>query len=130
MRAWLQRFMYGRYGYDQLNWFLLILYLPLYLLNLLTRLSLFYWLGTAALFLAVFRLLSRNIPRRRAENARFLELAGPVLRWWKLRSTIHRDKDHRYFKCPNCGPQLRVPKGKGKINVTCRNCGVSFEEKT
>lgn len=130
MRAWLQRFMYGRYGYDQLNWFLLILYLPLYLLNLLTRLSLFYWLGTAALFLAVFRLLSRNIPRRRAENARFLELAGPVLRWWKLRSTIHRDKDHRYFKCPNCGQQLRVPKGKGKINVTCRNCGVSFEEKT
>ena len=49
---------------------------------------------------------------------------------FRLRRTIHRDKDHRYFKCPNCGQQLRVPRGKGKITVTCRNCGVSFEEKS
>ena len=56
--------------------------------------------------------------------------AGPAIRWFKLRRTIHRDKEHRYFKCPNCGQQLRVPRGKGKITINCRNCGVSFEEKT
>lgn len=130
MRAMLQRMMYGRYGYDQLSWFLLILYLALYVLTLLTRLNLFYILGTVGIFFALFRIFSRNIPRRRAENAKFLQVAGPLIRWWKLHSSMRKDKDHRYFKCPNCGQQLRVPRGKGKINVTCRNCGVSFEEKT
>ena len=128
MRAWLQRFMYGRYGYDQLGWFLLGLYLVLYLLTLLTRWNIFYLLGTAGLFFAIFRIFSRNLPRRRAENAKFLRAAGPAIRWWKLHAAMRKDKEHRYFKCPNCGQQLRVPRGKGKINITCRNCGVSFEE--
>ncbi len=130
MRSWMQRFMYGRYGYDQLNWFLLFLYLVLTLLALITRVRLFDTLGVVAIILAFFRLFSRNIPHRRAENAKFLQVAGPAIRWWKLRTSIHRDKEHRYFKCPNCNQQLRVPRGKGKINVTCRNCGVSFETKT
>jgi len=75
-------------------------------------------------------MFSRRIDRRRAENAKFMTVAGPAIRWFKLRRTIHRDKEHRYFKCPNCGQQLRVPRGKGKITINCRNCGVSFEEKT
>lgn len=130
MRAWLQRFMYGRYGYDQLNWFLLVLYLVLYFLSLLTRIGLFSAIGTVVILLALFRVFSRNLPKRRAENARFMQAAGPAIRWWKLRKTMAQDKDHRYFKCPNCGQQLRVPKGKGKLNITCRNCGVSFEKNT
>jgi len=130
MRGWLQRFMYGRYGYDQLNWFLLILYPVLYLLSVLTRIGLFNTIGTVGIVLAIFRVLSRNLAQRRAENARFMQAAGPVIRWWKLRSTMHRDKNHRYFKCPNCGQQLRVPKGKGKISITCRNCGTRFEKTT
>lgn len=66
----------------------------------------------------------------RAENARFLALAGPAIRWLRMRRTIRRDKEHRYFKCPNCGQYLRVPRGKGKITVNCRNCGASFEERS
>ena len=124
MRGWLQRFMYGRYGYDQLNWFLLILYPILYLLSVLTRIGLFNTIGTVGIVLAAFRILSRNFAKRRAENARFMQAASPVIRWWKLRSAMHRDKDHRYFKCPNCSQQLRVPKGKGKISITCRSCGL------
>lgn len=130
MRAWLQRFMYGRYGYDQLSWFFLILYLVLYLLTLLTGLDLFYMLGSLGLFYSLFRIFSRNLPKRRGENAKFLQAVGPFLRWWKLQSAMRKDKDHRYFKCPNCSQQLRVPRGKGKVSVTCRNCGVSFEENT
>ena len=130
MRAWLQRFMYGRYGYDQLNWFLLVLYLVLYFLSLLTRIGLFSAIGTVVILLALFRVFSRNLPKRRAENAKFMQAAGPAIRWWKLRKTMAQDKDHRYFKCPNCGQQLRVPKGKGKLNIPCRNCGVSFEKNT
>ena len=89
-------------------------------------------LGVSLALLAwtLFRLLSRNAPRRRAENAKFLKLIGPLQRWFHLRRTIYRDKEHCYFKCPHCGQQLRVPRGKGKITVTCRSCGASFEEKS
>lgn len=65
-----------------------------------------------------------------AENARFLALAGPAIRWLRMRRTIRRDKEHRYFKCPNCGTVSAVPRGKGKITVNCRNCGASFEERS
>ena len=75
-------------------------------------------------------MMSRQIDKRRAENAKFLQMAGPVIRWFKMRRTIARDKEHRYFRCPNCGQYLRVPRGKGKINVNCRNCGISFEERS
>ena len=105
----LRKLMYGRYGSDHLSFFLLFL---------------------AVLLWDLFRMFSRRIDRRRAENARFLALFGPFIRWFKMRRTIHRDKEHRYFKCPNCGQYLRVPRGKGKITVNCRNCGASFEERS
>ena len=127
----IQRFFYGRYGcWDALNLFLAGLSLVLYVADLFARTRVLYVLFTLPLVATFFRLLSRTPARGGAENARFMVVAGPVVRWVKLRRTIHRDKEHRYFKCPNCGQQLRVPRGKGRITVTCRNCGVSFEEKT
>ena len=127
----IQRFFYGRYGcWDALNLFLAGLYLVLYVADLFARTRVLYVLYTLLLLAILFRLLSRNPARRRAENARFMVVAGPVVRWVKLRRTIHRDKEHRYFKCPNCGQQLRVPRGKGTITVTCRSCGASFQEKS
>ena len=130
IRNAIQRFMYGRYGNDSLNLFLIGTYLVLYLLFILTGFTLLYWICLVLVAVSLFRILSRNLPRRREENAKFLKAAGPVIRWWRLRRTIHRDKEHCYFKCPNCGQQLRVPRGKGKITVTCRSCGAVFEEKS
>ena len=130
IRNALQRFMYGRYGNDQFNLFLIGTYLVLYLLFVLTGFAPLYWLSLVLIAYSLFRLLSRNPARRRSENARFLSIVNPVLRWLRLRRTIHRDKEHRYFKCPNCGQQLRVPRGKGKITVTSRGCGASFQEKS
>lgn len=126
----LQRLMYGRYGWDPLNLFLLVLSLLLYVLELFFRLPLLYVLYLICIIAALFRMLSRNDTKRRAENTKFMAVAGPAIRWCKLQRTIRKDKEHRYFKCPNCGQQLRVPRGKGKLTITCRNCGVSFEEKT
>ena len=130
IRNAIQWFMYGRYGNDSLNLFLIGAYLSLYLLYIVTGLELLYWAGFALLLVSLFRLFSRNIGRRREENARFTRAVRPVLQWWRLRRTIHRDKEHRYFKCPNCGQQLRVPRGKGTITVTCRSCGATFQEKS
>ncbi len=127
---YLRKLMYGRYGSDHLSFFLLILYLVLIVAANLPHMGWLSWLALAVLAWDLFRMFSRRIDRRRAENARFLELVGPVIRWFRMRRTIHRDKEHRYFRCPNCGQYLRVPRGKGKINVTCRNCGASFEEKS
>lgn len=126
----MQRMMYGRYGGDHLSICLLALYVVLYLLSLLTHTTFFNVLGTLFILWALFRMLSRNLEKRRGENQRFLTILSPVIRWCKLHRTIRKDKDHRYFKCPKCGQQLRVPRGKGSVTVSCRNCGVSFEEKT
>ena len=130
IRNAIQRFMYGRYGNDQLNVALLVLYFALYFLHIVTSFALLYWISFLVIACALFRMLSRNLGRRREENAKFLRRAGPLLQWLRLRRTIHQDKEHCYFKCPNCGQQLRVPRGKGKITVTCRSCGATFDEKS
>ena len=128
IRNAIRRFMYGRYGNDQLNLCLIVFYLALYLLFAATRFVPLYWLTVVLILAALFRTLSRNLTRRREENDRFLCLVDPAVRWLRLHRTIRRDKEHRYFKCPNCGQMLRVPRGKGKITVTCRGCGASFQE--
>ena len=130
IRNAIQRFMHGRYGNDQLNLFLMGLELLFYLVYLFTGFDLCYIVAFALLAWTLFRLLSRNIERRRMENARFLRAAGPFLSWLRLRRAIRRDKEHVYFKCPNCGQQMRVPRGKGRITVHCRTCGAAFEEKS
>ena len=126
----IRRFMYGRYGNDQLNACLLAVYLILLLLSMITRFALLEWIALPLAAWGLFRMFSRNYAARRAENAKFMKLAGPAIDWFRLRRSIHRDREHRYFKCPSCGQQLRVPRGKGRINVTCRSCGAKFEEKS
>lgn len=130
IRNAIQRFMYGRYGNDPLNMFLMGLYLLVYLVFIFVRVEPLYWISFALLLITLFRLLSRNIERRRMENAKFMKAAGPAISWFHMRRNIHRDKEHVYFKCPNCGQRLRVPRGKGQITVTCRACGASFQEKS
>lgn len=126
----LRKLMYGRYGSDQLSVFLLLLYVLLILLSGLPHMQVLSWVALVVLLWDLYRMFSRRMDRRRAENAKFLELTGPAIRWFRMRRTIHRDKDHRYFKCPNCGQYLRVPRGKGRITVSCRNCGASFEQRS
>lgn len=128
--GFLQRFMYGRNGLDQLGLLLMVLYLLLYLLSQLMDSVILSVLGIICAVLFAWRVFSKNLNRRRAENAKFMELVRPMIRWYNVTKCRRADKDHLYFKCPNCGQQLRVPKGKGKLLVTCRNCGVNFEKKT
>ena len=130
IRQWLTRFMAGRYGEDQLNVFLMALYVTLFVVFLFTRLLAVELLATVLVFLSLFRSLSRNLPRRRAENARFLQIVRPLIRRFSTFRARAKDKEHRYFKCPNCGQQMRVPRGKGRITVHCRSCGAAFEEKS
>ena len=126
----MRQMMQGRYGSDQLGLALLGGYLALYLLARLFRSGLLFWLSLALLLWSIYRMFSRQLERRQAENDKFLELVRPLIQKYNVSRQRRNDKEHCYFKCPCCGQQLRVPRGKGKISITCRSCGVSFEEKT
>lgn len=128
-RAKMQQLMYGRYGTDQLEVALMILYLGFYGVYVATHWMVFYALSIALLAWSLYRMFSRRLDRRRAENGKFMQIFGPALQRIRSCRARRRDKDHRYFRCPNCGQMLRVPRGKGRITVTCRSCGASFEEK-
>ena len=126
----LQRFMMGRYGGDKFSIFLLVSGLVLTILG-----QIFFWpvilLGDALYLYALFRMFSRNIPARQREYYAFLKVWTPVADWFRFQKRKFSDrKTFRYFRCPNCGQQLRVPRGKGTITVTCRSCGASFQEKS
>ena len=130
IRRYMTQFMAGRYGGDQLNLLLVALYLILYVVFLFTRMLVFEALALLLLIISLYRSLSRKLERRRAENARFLQIVRPMARRWSVFRSRAQDREHRYFKCPNCGQQMRVPRGKGRITVHCRSCGAVFEEKS
>jgi len=131
LRNWFRNFMIGRYGPDQLYFFLFVLSLILTLLSRILHWNPLYFAALALLILAILRMFSRNIPRRRAENDRFLRYWGPVKRWFRRRITRLKDsRTHRFFRCPSCKNTLRVPKGKGKVQITCPKCGQRFTKKT
>lgn len=130
IRRYMVRLMAGRYGGDQLNLLLAALYIIFYLVYLFTRLIVFELLTLILIVVSLYRSLSRNLERRRAENARFLQAVRPIARRWNTFRARAHDREHRYFKCPNCGQQMRVPRGKGRITVHCRSCGAVFEEKS
>lgn len=130
--------MYGRNGMDQLNrmlfWVYLVVFLVQAVLAPLLRSSLLaavcgvlLW---ALMLLIFFRMLSKNLPKRRAENQKWVNwLWGFKSRQAGARER-HADKEHRYFTCKNCRAICRVPVGKGRIIITCPKCGAEIKAKT
>ncbi len=124
----LARFMYGRNGNDQLNLALMALYVLVLLREaLLGRIVIVRTvLEIAGLLLALvflFRSFSKNLSKRRAENARFLSWWYPVKGRISGARQRRQDKEHKYFTCKSCKTICRVPAGKGKIEITCPKCG-------
>ncbi|MBE6916362.1 MAG: hypothetical protein E7470_00475 [Ruminococcaceae bacterium] len=123
IRQALQRFMAGRYGTDKLNTYILGLGLILCLVSMfvpVTAVNLVLTAISYALMIwAIFRTLSRNTYRRYQENRRFLMFFDRI-----------KDREHRYYDCPKCRQLVRVPRGKGKIMITCPKCGEKFTKRT
>ena len=122
--------MAGRNGNDALNRFLLVCDLILLLLSSLLR-GPFFLLALALLGYIYFRMLSRNVTRRREENGKFIRSRYRLSASMKVRREkwVQR-KDYKFFTCPSCKTTLRVPRGHGKIKVVCRKCGNSFTGKS
>ena len=127
----LARFMYGRYGNDQLNRFLTVTSLILLVLSVIPYLWALWFVALGLIIWSSFRCYSRNIYKRRCENERFLKMIRPIKDHFRLQKNKRRDrKTHRYFKCKHCRAVLRVPKGKGKIDITCPRCKKIIVKKT
>ena len=135
MRERLARFMIGRNGNDQLNRFLLLADVVLLLLaGILNRTalgSLLYLLVLALLGLTYFRMLSRNVYKRRSENESYLRRKQQLLsRFRVLKESWKQRKDYKFFTCPSCRSVMRVPRGRGKIRIVCHMCGNTFMGKS
>ncbi len=118
--------MYGRNGVDALSWALVVLEVVLSLLSSFIHMrgvsQALYFVSTALMFVVLLRIFSRNLARRQAENAKFLT-------WWTPKANAIRgararraDKAHKYVRC-SCGAYCRMPRGVGKIELTCPKCG-------
>lgn len=127
---WLQRWMAGRYGFDQLGVALLIVFFILALSGQFSGLWPLLVLALLVLVYAYYRIFSRNPLARGKENAWFLRFWSPVRGWFSRVKSRIKDKSHRYYRCPQCKATLRVPKGKGKISITCPKCKTEFIKKT
>ena len=130
MKEKLQRFMWGRYGNDRFNQFLLIVALVCLALSFF-GLRIFYVLALALLVYVYYRMFSRNMSKRSAENQWYLKKEMKMRSWWQRRKQLFAGcRDYKIFKCPKCGQKLRVPRHKGKIAIHCRKCGEEFIRKT
>jgi small-conductance mechanosensitive channel len=125
----IRRFMFGRYGLDQLNVVLMVAAVALCLISFLFSRINAVWtvalsfvlnlLSYVLLFWYILRAFSRNIEKRNQENRRFLAFRSRLT-----------DKQNRYYRCPNCKQTVRVPRGRGKICIKCPKCGEKFVRKS
>ena len=123
LQAGFRHFMMGRYGTDKLNMAILgagffFCLVSLFVNNSIVDLALTV-LSYGLMFWAVFRMLSRNTYKRYQENRKYLRLLERI-----------KDREHRYYDCPRCRQPVRVPRGKGKIAITCPRCKEKFIRKT
>ena len=137
LRQTLSRLLYGRYGIDKLGYAILIVSMILSLTSAFigvisqTASTILYILSYLLLILMVWRMFSKNISARARANMKFLGFFGRIKKWFKLQYNRLKDiRTHRYFACPSCKNNLRVPKGRGEITITCPVCKTKFDRRT
>lgn len=127
----LRKFMTGRYGGDQLSNYLLVLSVVLAIISRIMGISALDTISYIPLFLALYRMFSKDINKRRMENYKFTMFISPIYsKYKKIQSRIKDSRTHKYYKCSTCKTTLRVPKAKGKILITCPKCGEKFVKNT
>lgn len=122
--------MWGRYGNDNFNQFLLAVAFVSLLISFFGG-GLFYLVATVVMVYAYFRMFSRNISKRSAENQQFLKQKLKVRAFFtKKKKELAERKVYHIYRCPNCRQKIRIPRGKGKIAIRCRKCGNEFIKKS
>ena len=136
MRDKLNKFMQGRYGADQFARFTSIAACVLIVLSMFCSRNgslggFLDLLGVVLLVYTYFRVLSRDHQKRYAENQKFLSVtAGVRSRFQKEKNMMAQRKTHHIYSCPGCGQKIRIPRGKGKIEIDCPKCHTKFVKRS
>lgn len=125
------RISYGRYGNDEFSRFLLIFGLGMWAVYLFTGINILYTLSFVVLAYNIFRIFSKNHAKRYKEREIFLFYKSKFDSKFALQKRIWRERNtHKFFKCPTCKTVVRVPKGRGKIEIDCPKCHNKFIKKS
>lgn len=128
---WFGKVMRGRYGADNLSRFLSMFALVFLAIGFLSQIKWFFIPGALLILIYYFRFFSKNHEARKKENVRYLSMEFWVTdRWRKFRKRQVEKQNYKFFKCPGCKQTVRVPKGHGKVEVSCPKCGKRFIKKT
>ena len=123
--------MRGRRGPDDIAIFCIGLAVLLVIINLFANVGLISLVALALIVYAIFRIQSKNLSARAKENENFLKAIGPARPWLQNpKAAAAEAKEYKHAKCSSCGQRVRVPRGKGKLRVTCPKCGEKFEVKS
>ena len=130
-RQFMYKIMYGRYGVDEFSRFLVKASLVAMVINLITGLRIFYYIFMVMIIYNCFRVYSKNHYKRQQELSAFLVLKRQADNKLALQKRIWNERHtNRFFSCPKCRTTVRVPKGRGKIEITCPKCHNSFIKKS
>lgn len=127
MREKIARFMVGRNGVDDLarfeSWFVLVVLI----LSIFTRSGLLDLIAITFIVHMYFRVFSRNVSKRYEENQKFLNFRYDwTVKWNRKKKHFEQRKMYKFYKCPMCRQEVRVPRGHGKICITCPKCREEF----
>lgn len=133
IRRFLYNFFQGRNGFDPIAKLTVWLSLAFAVLSLFGGVVGLIF-DTVSIVLMVYtwwRVLSRNVYKRQAEVRRYFDRTAGIRQMFRnLKTRIVQGREYKFFTCPTCHTMLRVPRGKGKIQITCRKCGNRFSGKT
>ena len=126
-----RKFMTGRYGVDELSKFFMVILLILIVLSIFIRNPGLDSLILGLLIISYFRMFSKNVSKRYQENQRYLNIKNKFLgKIRKEKYIMNQRKEYHIYTCPNCKQKIRIPKGKGKLNITCPKCHTEFIKNT
>ena len=131
MKEKIARFMAGRYGVDYLGRFTIIAGLIALLLAGWTRSSLLNLLAWVLIIYSYYRMFSRNVYKRTQENQWYLNKTYKIRCFFaRQKNMLTQRKTHHIYKCPTCKQKIRIPRGKGKIEIRCPKCNTTFIKKS
>ena len=127
LRYKISQFMAGRYGMDQFSQFLGWLAFVLIVIGMFSKKALFTYLTLAVIIYMYFRVLSKDHAKRFAENQKYLQLSAKARGYFtRTKYRISDLKTHHIYKCPTCKQKIRIPRGKGRIEISCPKCRTKF----
>lgn len=125
---WLRRVMYGRYGQDEFSVFLLAAGIVASVVSLFPHMKIFYYVSFILIALSLYRCLSKNHYQRQRERQKYLQLSAGPRKFLRIQfKRFQERKTHVYYRCPKCGTYNRIPRGHGRILITCPKCRNQFQ---